>query len=105
MRYGLITATSAFVAYGAPVTGEGVSVAASAWPYRGLRSRLPSLGVGESLEPRGIVSLVVLHTHPSFTDDESGWQQHTEDEGADGSEMLSELLALAEPEARACVFQ
>jgi Flp pilus assembly protein TadD len=103
VRYGLITATSALVAYGAPATGEGVRVAASAWPDPGLRTRLPSLGVGDSLEPRGIQSLFSPEDYPSFTDDESGWQPHTEDEGGDGSGMLSELLSLAEPEARACV--
>lgn len=102
-RYGLITATSALVAHGAPVTGEGVMVAASAWPDPGLRTRLPTLGVGDTLEPRGIQTLFAPEDYPSFTDDESGWQPHSEDEGADGSEMLSELLGLAEPEARACV--
>ncbi|MFO0558885.1 MAG: VIT domain-containing protein [Polyangiales bacterium] len=102
-RYGLITSTSALVAYGAPATGEGVMVASSAWPDPGLRTRLPTLGVGDSLEPRGIRTLFAADDYPSFTDDESGWQPHSEDEGTDGSEMLSELLGLAEPEARACV--
>ncbi len=103
VRYGLITQTSALVANGASEYGAGVRVAASPWPDPRLRSRLPSLGVGDVLEPRGIQTLFEPDDYPLFTDDESGWSPHTEDEEVDGREMLSELLALAEPEARACV--
>lgn len=103
VRYGLITATSAFVANGAADYTGGVRVAQSPWPDPGLRTRLPSLGVGDVLEPRGIRTLFQPDDYPLFTDDESGWSPHTIDEEIDGREMLSELLALAEPEARACV--
>ncbi|MDP3278356.1 MAG: AgmX/PglI C-terminal domain-containing protein [Deltaproteobacteria bacterium] len=102
-RFGLVTATSALVYGGAPTNGSGVLVAGSAWPDAGMRTRLPNLGVGDSVEPRGIRLLFEPEDYPMFTDDESGWHTHTEDEGADGGEMLSELLALAEPEAEACV--
>lgn len=103
VRYGLLTATSALVAGGAPSTGEGITAFGSVWPEAGLRSRLPSLGVSDALEPRGIRTMYASEDYPSFTDDESGWQPHSADEGDQSTEALTDLIALAEPEAQACV--
>jgi Flp pilus assembly protein TadD len=103
VRFSLLTQTSALVMGATRGDSVGIAVAQSAWPEASGRTRLPSLGVGDTLEPRGIRTLFQPDDYPTFTDDEGGWQPHSEDEGTDGSEMLDELIGLAEPEAQACV--
>lgn len=103
VRFGLVTTNSALV-LGAPgaVTTSGFDVAGSAWREPGLRYRLPRLGVGSVL-PRGVPSAFDDDEYPIYTDEGFAWTRHTADEGASAESPLASALALAEPQARACV--
>ncbi|MEZ4410787.1 MAG: VIT domain-containing protein [Polyangiales bacterium] len=108
-RYGVLSPASGFIVGGTVATsaetlavGGGVTVDGD-WP-RARGWRLPSLGVGETLAPRGVRGFDEGREVPVAVDD-GGWTAHAATEGAGlgAASAMQAALGAAEPSARACV--
>lgn len=104
-RFGLVTSVSGLALGPAAATTSGVFARSSLWDEDAARTSLPSLGVAETVGPRGIARFGEHRIAPIAIDDGTGWTPHVAGEGLGlgGRAALVAALGSAVDAANACV--